>query len=285
MTRTLTLGKTQEQVPVLGQGTWKMGLDPALRSQEIEALRTGIEHGVHLIDTAEVYSEGESERIVGEAIKDCRDKIFLVTKVWPTNGTYDGVRRAAEGSLERLGTDRIDLYLLHWPSAEHPISETMRGMRALVEEGLIRYVGVSNFSGELMAEAIDALGDIPLACNQVVYHLQNRVIERSVKPFCDENRVTVMAYSPFGAGAFPEPGTSGRQVLDEIGAKYGKTAYQVTLNWLVAQGNTIVIPKAGTPKHAAQNAEALDFQLTPDEIARIDSAFPVPGNDFTVKRF
>lgn len=234
--------------------------------------------------TAEVYSEGESERIVGEAIKDCRDKIFLVTKVWPTNGTYDGVRKAAEGSLKRLGTDRIDLYLLHWPSAEHPVSETMRGMRSLVEEGVVRNVGVSNFNDQLMAEAIDALGDIPLACNQVVYHLQNRVIERSVKPFCDKNQVTVMAYSPFGAGAFPEPGTPGRQVLDEIGAKYGKTAYQVTLNWIVSQGNIIAIPKAATPKHAAQNASALDFELTADEIARIDQAFPVPDADFTLKR-
>ena len=217
MIPTITLGKTDEKVPVLGQGTWKMGLDPAIRDQEIAALRTGIEHGMTLIDTAEVYSEGESERIVGEVIQDCRDDIFLVTKVWPTNGTYDGVRRAAEGSLKRLRTDRIDLYLLHWPSADHPVAETMRGMRALVEEGIIRYVGVSNFSAELMQEAIDALGDIPLAVNQVVYHMKNRVIEHSVKPFCDKNRVTIMAYSPFGAGSFPEPGSPGRRVLGRSG--------------------------------------------------------------------
>lgn len=284
MIPTITLGRTNEKVPVLGQGTWKMGLDRAIRSQEIEALRTGIEHGLYLIDTAEVYSEGESERIVGEVIQDCRDQIFLVTKVWPTNGTYDGVRRSAEGSLQRLRTDRIDLYLLHWPSAEHPVAETMRGMRSLVEEGLIRYVGVSNFSAELMQEAIDALGDIPLVVNQVVYHLQNRVIEHSVKPFCDQNQVTVMAYSPFGAGSFPEPGSPGRQVLDEIGAKYGKTAYQVVLNWLVAQGNVIAIPKAANPKHAAENAKALDFQLTEEEVARIAQAFPLPEHDFQVRR-
>lgn len=284
MIPTITLGKTKEKVPVLGQGTWKMGLDPAIRDQEVQALRTGIENGLYLIDTAEVYSEGESERIVGEVIQDCRDKVFLVTKVWPTNGTYDGVRRAAEGSLERLRTDRIDLYLLHWPSEDYPVAETMRGMRALVEQGLIRYVGVSNFSADLMREVIDALGDIPLVCNQVVYHLQNRVIEHSVKPFCDQNEVTVMAYSPFGAGSFPEPGSPGRQVLDEIGSKYGKTAYQVVLNWLVAQGNVIAIPKAANPKHAAENAKALDFQLTEDEIARIDQAFPIPTHDFVVNR-
>lgn len=284
MLQTLTLGNTNEKVPVLGQGTWKMGRDPAIRSNEVEALRTGIEHGATLIDTAEVYTEGESERIVADAIRDCRDRIFLVTKVWPTNGTYDGVRKAVQGSLKRLGTDRIDLYLLHWPSADHPLSETMRGMRSLVEEGIIRYVGVSNFSPELMQEAQEALGDIPLVCNQVGYHLQNRVIERAVMPHCNEHAITVMAYSPFGAGSFPEPGTAERKVLDDIGAKYGKTAFQVTLNWIVARGNVIAIPKAASKRHAAENAAALEFTLSDADIALIDRTFPVGNTDFVVKR-
>lgn len=282
--RTVTLGNTGEQVPAIGLGTWQMGKDPARRSAEVEALRAGIERGATLIDTAEVYSDGEAERIVADAISDCRDRIFLVTKVWPSHATYDGVRRAAEGSLARLRTDRIDLYLLHWPSAEHPVSETMRGMRSLVRDGLVRYVGVSNFSAELMAEAQDALGDIPLVCNQVVYHLRNRVIERSVLPYCRERGITVMAYSPFGTGNFPEPGTKERQVLDEIGAKYGKTAYQVALNWLISQGPVIAIPKAAKARHAVENAEAGSFTLAPEDLARIAAAFPVPETDFVVKR-
>lgn len=283
--KTIKLGTTNEEIPVIGQGTWKIGMDPAKRTAEIEALRQGIAHGATLIDTAEVYTDGESERMVGEAIRDCRDQVFLVTKVWPTNGTYDGVRRSAEDSLKRLGTDRIDLYLLHWPSAEHPITETMRGMRRLVEEGTVRYVGVSNFSDELLREAQDALGDLPLTCNQVVYHLQNRVIEKAVLPYCTEHNITVMAYSPFGAGNFPARGTRERNLLEEIGAKYGKTAHQVALNWLISHGNIVAIPKASNPKHAVENAAASDFALSEEDVARIAEAFPVPAGDFRVRRY
>lgn len=278
------LGRTDEYVPAIGQGTWKMGQDPAKRAQEVQALRAGIEHGAKLIDTAEVYSGGEAERIVAEAIQGIRDEVFIVTKVWPTNASYDGVLRAAEGSLKRLNTDRIDLYLLHWPSAHHPISETMRAMRKLAEEGTIRYIGVSNFSDELLAEAQDALGDRMIVCNQVVYHLENRVIEKRVKPYCDRHGITVMAYSPLGDGRFPAPGTSGRAVLDRIASKYGKTAYQVALNWLISQGNVIVIPKAANPQHAVENATASDFELSAEDLAAIDQAFPVPKEEFTVHR-
>lgn len=282
--KTTLLGNTGERVPVIGQGTWKMGQDPAKRSQEIEALRKGIENGATLIDTAEIYSGGESERIVAEAISDVRDQIFLVTKVWPTNASYDGVLRAAAGSLRRLRTDRIDLYLLHWPSAEHPISETMRAMRKLAEDGSVRYIGVSNFSDELLAEAQDALGDRLIVCNQVVYNLQNRIIEKRVKPYCDQHGITVMAYSPLGDGRFPEPGTEGRAVLDKIAAKYGKTPYQVALNWLIAQGNVIAIPKASNPRHAVENAQAAGFELAGEDLAEIAQAFPLPAGDFVVRR-
>lgn len=280
--KTVRLGN--ELVPAIGQGTWKMGQDRARRAQEVQALREGIEHGATLIDTAEMYSDGEAERIVAEAIEGIRDRVFLVTKVWPSNGSYDGVLRAAARSLERLRTDRIDLYLLHWPSAEHPVSETMRAMKKLAEDGAIRYVGVSNFSDQLLAEAQDALGDRLLACNQVVYNLQNRVIEKSVKPYCDRHGIAVMAYSPLGDGRFPEPGTKERAVLDEIATRHGKTAYQVALNWLVAQGNVIAIPKAATPRHAVENATACEFELSAGELAAIEQAFPLPPGDFVVRR-
>lgn len=282
--KTTLLGNTGERVPVIGQGTWKMGQDPAKRSQEIEALRKGIENGATLIDTAEIYSGGESERIVAEAISDVRDQIFLVTKVWPANASYEGVLRAASESLERLRTDRIDLYLLHWPSAEHPIGETMRAMRQLLADGIVRYVGVSNFSDGLLAEAQDALGDHPVVCNQVVYNLNNRVIEKQVKPYCDRHHITVMAYSPLGDGNFPEPGSPERETLDRIGAKYGVSAYQVALNWLIAQENVIVIPKAATPSHAAENALASNFELSDEDIRTIAETFPLPDGEFQVRR-
>ena len=144
---------------------------------------------------------------VAEAIRDLRERVFIVTKVWPDNASYEGVLRAARESLKRLETDRIDLYLLHWPSSQHPLSATMCAMRKLVEDGLVRHVGVSNFGERLLAEAQEELGDVPLACNQVVYHLRNRVIEKGVKPYCDRERITVMAYSPLGDGDFPRPGT------------------------------------------------------------------------------
>ena len=196
--------------PSSGKGPGKWGKSPPSAPKR-SRLCEGDRNGATLIDTAEMYSGGEAERIVADAISDVRDRVFLVTKVWPTNGSYDGVRKAAAESLRRLRTDRIDLYLLHWPSAEHPVAETMRAMKSLVADGVIRYVGVSNFSDDLLAEAHDALGDQALVCNQVVYNLQNRVIEKKVKPYCDRHQITVMAYSPLGDGNFPQPGTrSGR---------------------------------------------------------------------------
>lgn len=281
--RTIQLGNTDVSIPVIGQGTWKIGLEPEKRASELEALRQGIEHGATLIDTAEVYSEGESEKIVADAMKDCRDDIFLVTKIWPSNCTYDGIRRSLEGSLQRLGTSWVDLYLVHWPSADYTPAELMKAMKRVVADGEVRYIGVSNFSDTLLQEAADALGDIPLVCNQVKYHVNDRSIEHKVLPHCQQNNVTVMAYSPFGAGEFPAPGTAGRAVLDEIAEKHGRTPYQVVLNWLTQQRNVIAIPKTATPRYAVENAQAASFELTEDDIKTIDEAFPLTDEQFVVQ--
>lgn len=278
------LGRTGVRVPVIGQGTWRMGEDPVRFNQEVEALRTGIESGMTLIDTAEAYADGGAERVVAEAVKDCRDKVFIVTKVWPTNASYEGTLRAAADSAGRLGAGPIDLYLLHWPSAEHPISETMRAMKRLVEDGTVRYVGVSNFPPALMREAEAALEGIPLVCNQVAYHLKNRIVEKELLPACREAGVTLMAHSPFGQGDFPEPGTPGRAVLDELARAHGKSPRQIALNRLIARGGVIAIPKSSDPGRARENAAAADFTLTEDEIARIDAAFPLPAGDFPLRR-
>lgn len=226
-----SLGKTTTEIPLIGQGTWTFGTDPNQEEQEIEALRLGIELGMNLIDTAESYANGGAERVVGKAIANIRNDVFLVTKVAPDHCSYDGVLQAAEGSLERLQTGHIDLYLQHWPSKQHPVEETMRAMVKLVEQGLVKHVGVSNFTPELMKRAQEALGSIPLVCNQVGYHLKNRHVENNVLPYCQEHGITLMAYSPFGQAGFPAVGTKEREVLDEIGSHYGKTAYQVALNW------------------------------------------------------
>lgn len=274
--RTIEMGTTGARVPVVGQGTWQMGIDPSDRRREVEALRTGIEAGLTLIDTAAMYADGGSERVVAEAIRDVRDRVYLVTKVWPSHATYEGTIKSAAESSRRLETT-IDLYLLHWPSASAPVEETMRAMKKLVADGVIGSVGVSNFTTELMDRAQQALGDLPLTANQLPLHLRRREIERAVLPHCVQQKVTVMAYSPLGQGNFPEPGSSQRTVLDQIGAKYGATAHQVAINWVAAHEGVVTIPKASTVRHVLANARALDFELTPGDLARIDAAFP-PGS-------
>ena len=271
--RRIEMGRTGVFVPVIGQGTWQMGVDRSARKQEIEALRAGIEAGLTLIDTAEMYAQGEAERVVAEAIRDVRDRVYVVTKVWPTNATYEGTLNAARASSRRLGT-YIDLYLLHWPSDAAPVEETMRAMRKLLEEGLIKAAGVSNFSVELMKRAQDALGEVHVTANQLPLHLRRREIERDVLPYCVGQQVTVMAYSPLGQGNFPEKGTAQRAVLDEIGAKYGATAHQVAINWVASHDGVMTIPKASKVEHVLANARALDFTLSPEDLERIDAAFP-----------
>lgn len=279
-----TLGASGVKIPVIGQGTWKFGEDRSNAKREIAALRLGMENGMTLIDTAELYADGGSERIVGEAIADVRREVFLVTKVSAKNCSYRGVLQAAESSLERLNTTYIDLYLQHWPSREYKVEETMSAMAELLDKGLAKYVGVSNFDPELLSRAQRALGKHPLVCNQVGYHFNDRQMETANLPYCRQHGITVMAYSPFGYASgvfgqrgFPEAGTAEREVIDNIGKKYGKTAYQVALNWVIREEGIVAIPKAANPAHIRDNLGALGWDLQADDLALINRTFPGPS--------
>lgn len=282
------LGNTLERIPALGQGTWKFGERKLSEKQEIEAIQFGIANGLKVIDTAEEYGNGGSEIIVGKAIQDVRKDVFLVTKVSAKNCSYDGVLRAVEASLERLKTSHIDLYLQHWPSKQFEISETMGAMAELVKEGLVKYVGVSNFTPQLMQEAQYYLGSIPLVCNQVAYHLNDRRIENDVLPYCKENSITVMGYSPFGYAprvfgmdGFPEVGTKERDILNSIANKYNASAYQVALNWVLRQEHLVTIPKAVNKEHINDNLHALSLNLEKNDLEQIELTFPIIKNSLS----
>ena len=257
-------GWTGVSVPVIGQGTWRMGEEKRARKDEIAALSLGIELGLTHIDTAEMYGDGEAEKIVGEAIAGRRDRIFLVTKLLPGNASYQGTLRACEKSLKRLGTDHVDLYLLHWWSSRHPILETMRAMEELVARGLTRFIGVSNFDTNQMKAAGTALSRERLACNQVLYHLRDREIEDSVLPYSERRHIAVVGYTPLARGGYM------RGVVAEIAKKHGVTPRQVALNYLTRRPSLFTIPKASRPDHVRENAAALDFTLTPEDLKAID---------------
>jgi diketogulonate reductase-like aldo/keto reductase len=264
-------GPTPSTVPVIGQGTWyNDNEDPA---QAIEALRRGLDLGMTHIDTAEMYLSGAAEDIVAEAIDGRRDEVFLVSKVLPYNASRSGTIAACERSLTRLGTNRLDCYLLHWRGSE-PLEETFAAFEKLQEDGKINSWGVSNFDESDLQEALQIIGEGRLACNQVLYHLRERAIEHAVLPWCEAHGVAVVAYSPFGHGDFPGPRTEGGRVLAEIAAAHGATARQVALQFLVRRPCVFTIPKASLPEHAAENAGAGDLVLTEAELARIDAAFP-----------
>lgn len=255
------LGRTGVQVPVLGQGTYGSGFSfGGSLSNGVAALRRGIDLGMTLIDTAESYGAGRSEEIVGEAIKGLRDRVFLATKVSPENLSYDRVLRSAEKSLQRLGTRYIDLYQIHFPNPWVPIQETMQAMEHLVGEGKIRYVGVSNFSVKETREAQQALSETTLASNQVEYSLLERSIERDLLPYCQQEKITIIAYTPIARGYILQ-GEIGRR-LREIGGRYGKTPMQVALNWLISKEGVIAIPKAARIEHVDENAGAVGWHLT-----------------------
>lgn len=263
-------GPVPREVAVIGQGTWY--IDDAHRPTATAALRRGLDLGMTHIDTAEMY--GDAEIVVGEAIAGRRDELFLVSKVLPGNASRSGTVAACERSLERLRTDRLDCYLLHWPGS-HPLEETFAAFERLREQGKILSWGVSNFDVPDLEAAWKAGGEGRIACNQILYNLGERAIEHAVLPWCEAHGVAAVAYSPFGHGDFPGPRTPGGVVLEKIAAAHGATARQVALRFLVRQPSLLTIPKASSVDHAEDNAGAGALRLTEDELARIDRAFPL----------
>jgi diketogulonate reductase-like aldo/keto reductase len=267
-----TFGPTGQDVPVIGQGTWL--LDESDHNDAVEVLRRGLDLGMTHIDTAEMYGGGTAERIVGEAIHGRRDEVFLVSKLLPGNASRRGTVAACEASLARLGTDHLDVYLIHWPS-QHPVEATIAAFEQLREAGKIRAWGVSNFDVAELAEALVIAGPGRIACNQVLYHLGERAIEHRVLPWCEDNGVAMVAYSPFGQGDFPSPRSAGGRVLADIAAAHDATPRQVALRFLVRHSNGFAIPKSSDVDHTQENAAAGDLELTDAELDRIDAAFPL----------
>lgn len=274
-------GWTGLDVPVIGMGTWMIeGRSRDAERRAIEALRLGLDLGMNHIDTAEMYGNGRAEELVAEAVNGQREQVFLVSKVLPSNASYQGTLKACERSLKRLKTDFIDLYLLHWPSSQHPIEETMRAMEKLVDEGMIRFIGVSNFDVEQLKEAQHALIKQRIACNQVLYHLAYRGIERDLLPYCAENGIAIVGYSPFAHGNFTSSHSRGGKMLAEIAKRHHRTVRQVALNFLTRDSNIFTIPKAGNPDHVKDNSSAVgNWKLTEEDIAAIDKTFPLPRAD------
>ncbi|MET3722866.1 diketogulonate reductase-like aldo/keto reductase [Sphingomonas trueperi] len=263
-------------VAALGQGTWQMGERRDLRTAEIAALRAGVDAGMTLIDTAEMYGEGAAETLIGEALGDRRDDLFIVSKAYPQNAGRDRLPKACEASLRRLGTDRIDLYLLHWRGSV-PFAETIDAMHALREAGKIRYWGVSNLDRDDMAELVAAGGE-DCATDQILYNLGRRGPEFDLLPWLDHRRMTAMAYSPVEQG-----GLVGNAALQEIADALSATPAQVALAWLLRRKNLIAIPKAGTAAHVRENAGAADLRLDDDVLAALDRAFPAPSKPSRLK--
>jgi diketogulonate reductase-like aldo/keto reductase len=255
-------------VPVIGQGTWRMGEDPKRRKAEIDALKMGIDLGLTLIDTAEMYGEGGSEEIVGQAINGQRDNIFLVSKFYPHHASKKALPQTLEKSLKRLNTDYLDLYLLHW-RGETPLAETVETLKSLRQAGKIRHWGVSNLSLEDMQE----LGEASCTANQVFYNPANRGIEFDLVPWCQQHQVMIMAYSPLGHDAALLKSSA----LVEVAKRHNVTPAQITIAWTIRYQGMISIPKAVTPAHIQENAAAANIQLSDEDLAIIDKAFLPPN--------
>ena len=259
-----------EHVPAFGQGTWRMGEDRAIRAEEIETLRLGLDLGATLIDTAEMYGEGGVEELIGEAIEGRRDEAFLVSKVYPHNASRRDTVAACDRSLRRLGTDRIDLYLLHWRGSV-PLSETMEAFMALQQAGKIRHYGVSNLDHQDMRELWTVPGGSAAATDQLLYNLARRGIECDLLPWLRERHVPVMAYSPIEQAKL----ACGRE-LANFARRWGMTPAQAALAWLLASDDVIVIPKTSRRERLKENFGALDHRLTPAQVAELDRLFPPP---------
>ena len=259
-----------ETIPKLGLGTWEMGERPARRADEIAALREGVELGMTLVDTAEMYGDGATEELVGDALAGLRDDVFLVSKVYPHHASRRGVAAACDASLKRLRTDRLDLYLLHWRGSV-PLAETVEGFNALQRAGKIRHWGVSNFDTADMAELVDEAGGGACATNQILYNIARRGPEFDLLPWLAERRIPAMAYSPVDHGRLPK-----RSPLDEIARLRGVSVMRVALAWVLAQPGVFAIPKASRIEHVRDNRAALDVVFSDDERAQLDAYFRPP---------
>jgi diketogulonate reductase-like aldo/keto reductase len=262
---------TGESVPALGLGTWTMGDSSRRRKDEVAVLRLGFDLGMTLVDTAEMYGSGGAEEVVGEAVAGRREEVFIVSKVMPGNASRRGTISACERSLKRLKTDRIDLYLLHWPGAV-PIAETVEAFTILKRAGKIRHWGVSNFDVDEMEELVALPDGAAVATNQVMYNLKRRGIEYDLVPWCRQHRIPIMAYSPLDQGKLLRA-----RELEEVAARHNATAAQVALAWLLRQDKVMVIPKAGSEAHMRENHGALAVKLDAKDMAALDRAFPAPA--------
>jgi diketogulonate reductase-like aldo/keto reductase len=268
--RTTTL-PSGERIPVLGQGTWHFAEHPERRKQEIASLQLGLDFGMRLIDTAEMYANGGAEELVGHALRGRRDEAFLVSKVLPQHATRAGTIAACEASLIRLGTDRLDLYLLHWRGAV-PLEETVSGFLALQSAGMIRHWGVSNFDISDISELLTVRGGRSVQADQVLYNLQRRGIEWDLLPWCTDLGLPVIAYSPIEQGRLlADP------VLGELAARHEATPAQIALAWVLARDRVVAIPRAGRPGHVVENRQAHDIRLDGHDHARLNEAFPPPA--------
>ncbi len=269
--RTIELPSGQP-IPALGLGTWKMGESNRHFQREVEALRYGLELGLTLIDTAEMYGEGGAEEVVAQVIAGRRSEVFLVSKVYPHNASKTGVVSACDRSLKRLNTDYLDLYLLHWRGSV-PLSETLEAFQSLKAVGKIRSYGVSNFDTEDMAEAVRLEGGQAIATNQVLYNLTRRGIERNLLPWCRQQKIPIMAYSPIEQGRLLN-----NQALKKMARERDVTAAQIAIAWLLHQDDVIVIPKSSRIEHVKQNYAALNLALSAEDLATLETAFPAPAH-------
>jgi diketogulonate reductase-like aldo/keto reductase len=271
------LGRTHESIPVVGLGTWgiggEMGPDSSRDEAGIEAIRLGLDLDMKFIDTAEMYGAGHSEEVVARALEGRRDKVFVASKVSPRHFAYGDVLAAAKKSLRRLGLKQMDLYQLHWPNPRIPVSETMRAMEKLVGDGLIRHVGVSNFSVEQMREAQQSLSHEKIVSNQVEFSLIDRSVEAGILQYCQKEGLTLIAYSPLGQGKIPRGRGSSFKVLDEIAGKLGKSRNQIALNWVLQHDSVVAIPKAASTDHIKENAEVVEWRLAGEDYQRLAKAF------------
>ena len=271
--------KSGISVPAIGQGTWKIGDRADKREQEIQALRTGIEHGMTLIDTAEMYGDGRSESVVGEAIAPYgREGLFIVSKVLPQNAGRRNMRRSCEESLKRLKTDYLDLYLYHWRGGI-PLHETVECLQELKISGLIREWGVSNFNTADMQELEALSSGNNCTAVQDLYHIGSRGTEYSLKPYLKGRGIAFMAYCPLAINGSLRRGITDNAVLRQIASAHSATVQQIMLAWAVRDGNTIAIPKSSSQQHTTENAQAADIQLTEDELTMLDKEFPAPDRE------